>query len=100
MEWAGEFNNFTQAIERLKVVVPATLVLRVGLGHDPDATLKAAGGKYIQRSSLTGSCTAKQGAALDLTYQVRLRSAADLLPLVADLNRAESVQNVEVRVEE
>ena len=41
--------------------------------------------------------SAWQGAAIDLTYRVRLRPASTPSALVAALNRLEGVQNVELR---
>jgi hypothetical protein len=41
--------------------------------------------------------TARQGAALDLTYAVRLRRGEAAVPLVAELNALDGVQSVELR---
>ena len=45
------------------------------------------------------SATARQGAAIEVTYEVRLRRDDDALALVAELNALEGVQNVELRRE-
>ena len=39
--------------------------------------------------------TARQGAAIDLTYSARLRAGASVVALVAEVNRTEGVQGVE-----
>ena len=73
----------------------ATLVVRFGLGPDPQAALAATLAKHLRSFRLVGTATARQGAALDLTYAVALRPAATALALIADLNRVEGVQGVE-----
>lgn len=88
MRWVAAANN---------VPGPATLTVRVGLGTDPEAAVERAFGTHLTSFHLVGTGTAKQGAALELTYQVRLRSPAAAVPLVADLNRVEGVQGVELR---
>jgi hypothetical protein len=46
---------------------------------------------------LIGTGTARQGAALELTYDCRLRDPDKAFALVAELNRVEGVQGVELR---
>ena len=75
----------------------ATLAVRLGTGFDPDAVLGPVFAKHLAHARLTGVATAKQGAALELTYAVRLRDPAATVPLVAELNRTEGVQGVELR---
>jgi hypothetical protein len=74
-----------------------TLTVRVGVGHNPDGLLREAFGKHMARSRLTATATARQGAALDLTYGVRLRREDGAVALVAELNGVEGIQNVELR---
>jgi len=76
---------------------PATLTVRIGLGLDPDTLLGDVLRKHLTEIDLVGTGTAKQGAALELTYEVRLRDSAKSFALVADLNRIEGVQGVELR---
>jgi len=73
------------------------LSVRIGLGLDPDALLGATLDRHLSEFALVSTDTAKQGAALELTYQVRLRDAGKAFVLVADLNRVEGVQGVELR---
>lgn len=52
---------------------------------------------HFSDSRLVASATARQGAALDLCYQVRLRRQAGAIDLVTELNRCEGIQEVEFR---
>jgi hypothetical protein len=74
-----------------------TLALRVGTGHDPEALVREPFGKHLQRWRLLAMATARQGAALDLTYAVRLRRDDAAVAFVAELNGLEGVQSVELR---
>jgi hypothetical protein len=74
-----------------------SLVLRIGVGHSPDALLHEPFTKHLERWHLATTATARQGAALDLTYGVRLRREDAAVALVAELNGREGVQNVELR---
>jgi hypothetical protein len=53
--------------------------------------------RHLESFRLSGVETAKQGAALDLKYQVQLRSVQSMTALVTELNQVEGVQGVEVR---
>lgn len=72
------------------------LTIRIGLGSEPEKLLSPTLGLYLSDFQLVGSATAKQGAALELTYRVRLRHKGAIYPLVADLNRIEGVQAVDL----
>jgi len=74
-----------------------TLTVRVGLGHDPDELLTPVLGKHFDDIRLVAAGTARQGAALEVTYTVRLRGPGTAVALVAELNRIEGVQGVELR---
>lgn len=77
---------------------PVGLVtIRIALGSDPTTLLVATLQKYGDRIRLSGTATAKQGTALELTYDIRLTALDVALPLIAELNRVEGVQNVEWR---
>jgi hypothetical protein len=76
---------------------PTTLVVRISLGFDPDVLLAGAFAQHLTEARMTGTATARQGAALELTYRVRLRNGGGSFALVADLNRIEGVQGVELR---
>jgi hypothetical protein len=74
-----------------------TLTVRVGTGHNPDVLLREPFGKHLVRSHLTAMMTARQGAAFDVTYAVRLRREDGAVALAAELNGLEGVQAVELR---
>lgn len=74
-----------------------TLKLRVGIGHSPDDLLRGLFAKHLEGADLLSVATARQGAAFDLSYAVRLRNAEGALALIAELNGLESVQDVELR---
>jgi uncharacterized membrane protein YhiD involved in acid resistance len=73
------------------------LTLRVGLGNDPEALARETFAKHLEGWRLLATATARQGAALDLTYAVALRSPGAAVGLVAELTRLEGVQSVELR---
>jgi uncharacterized membrane protein YhiD involved in acid resistance len=74
-----------------------SLKVRIGVGIDPEALLSAAFGQHLERSLLLSLATARQGAAFDLTYAVRLRSEEAAVAVVSALNGLEGVQEVELR---
>src|SRR5207248_1621855 len=80
--------------------VPAregVLVVRLGAGFAPEKAVDGVLARHLERARLVGAATARQGAALELTYQVRWKDGAALVPLVQALNQQEGVQGVEVR---
>jgi hypothetical protein len=73
------------------------LTIRVGAGHDPDALLRKVFDTHSSHWRLIAAVTARQGAAIDLSYALRLRREGADIALVTDLNRLEGVQSVELR---
>ena len=73
------------------------LTLRVGLGGDPEALWRDIFAKHLLRCQLRAMATARQGAALDVTYAIQLRDDLAALALIRDLNRCEGMQNAELR---
>jgi hypothetical protein len=71
------------------------LSLRVGLGHDLDKLLGDTLCVHLQERELMSIGTARQGVALDVTYQTRLRPDGSADELVKSLNRIEGVQSVQ-----
>lgn len=76
-----------------------TLSVRVGVGQRPDVLLRDVFARHLEQCRLLATATARQGAAIEVTYEVRLRRDDDALALVAELNGLEGVQNVELRRE-
>src|SRR5688572_29923831 len=54
-----------------------TLQVRLGIGRDPAALLRDIFDKHLAHAQLRATSTARQGAAIELTYAVGLREAAD-----------------------
>ncbi len=73
------------------------LSVRIGLGHDPDTLLGAVFDRYFSHRRLTASCTARQGAAMEVAYTAVLKDAKASYRFVTELNQIEGVQNVELR---
>jgi len=74
----------------------STLSLRIGLGEGVRTAAEGLLAGAVEQLELTSAATAKQGAALNLTYQVRLRPECSPASLVADLKRLEGVESVEL----
>ena len=75
------------------------LRIRVALGSAASGAWDNILAAHLDSSRLVSSATARQGAALDLSYQVRLRRNAGAVELVTELNRCEGIQEVEFRQE-
>ena len=73
-----------------------SLLVRIGAGDDPRAALEPALNNHLATVRLVRTATARQGAAFELTYHVRLRDAGDLLALVKEANAVKGVQHVEL----
>lgn len=82
----------------LGAVRPAfVLSLRVALGHDLEPWLGDTLNAHLQERELVSVATAKQGVALDVTYEARLRPTGLPDELVRALNRLEGVLNVQLQ---
>jgi uncharacterized membrane protein YhiD involved in acid resistance len=73
------------------------LTVRIGAGHDPEQLLREPFGKHLEWARLLATATSRQGAALDLSYSVRLVREEAAVLLTTDLNGREGVQSVELR---
>jgi hypothetical protein len=73
------------------------LTVRVGVGHHPESLLQTCFGRHLCSSRLVTTTTARQGAALELIYQVRLQREDSAIALVEELNKVEGIQNVDLR---
>ena len=73
------------------------LTMRIGLGRDPESLFHSSFDTHLQRWSLKTTTTVKHGAALSLTYAVRLHSGQSAIPLVTELNSLEGVQDIELK---
>jgi hypothetical protein len=77
----------------------ATLLVRLGVGRDPGVLLRPALANHTVQNRVSAAVTARQGAALDVTYVVRLRDPNGAVALVGELNQLEGVLSAELRVE-
>ncbi|MBL8795454.1 MAG: DUF4956 domain-containing protein [Planctomycetia bacterium] len=73
------------------------LVLRCAAGRPADNSLEKVLDQYVAAHRLTGLATVRGGSALEVTYTIRMRGADQTFGLVADLNRLEGVQGVEIK---
>lgn len=73
------------------------LEIRVGAGRDPEELLAGVLREQLQSWKLASIVSARQGAALDLMYRVRLRPEASALGMVKAIAGLEGVQNVELK---
>lgn len=71
------------------------LMVRVGIGADPNGPVAEAIRLHTSDFRLVAIGTARQGAALDLTYMIRLLETSSPIALSGELNRIEGVQAVE-----
>jgi Domain of unknown function (DUF4956) len=81
------------------ILSESTLALRM----TPEDSVKAAIEQILavstERFDLTAVGTARQGAALDLTYRIRLRAGSSPSALVAELHALAGVESVDLRRE-
>lgn len=73
------------------------VTVRLGTGAFSPEPLEAALALRSEAPRLLSIATARQGAAFERTYAVRLRRPEDAPALVEDLNRVQGVQAVELR---
>ena len=72
------------------------LVIRLGVGHDA-AGFDEVFARFLASWDLVSLTTTRQGAAIDLGYTAHFRDPVQAPALVAELNRREGVQNVELQ---
>jgi hypothetical protein len=76
-----------------------TLTVRLGLGYDPPQTLGGLFADWLERYELSELATARQGSALDVTYDISLRPGRTPADLVKILSQVEGVQHLELKRE-
>ena len=77
--------------------IAATLTAKFALDAKPDELMAALFAKHGITGDVCAAGSAKQGAAVELKYRVRLASAAVIAAVVAELNRTEGIQGVELK---
>ena len=75
----------------------ATLTVKFALAANAEELIAAVFAKHGVTGDLCGAGSAKQGAATELKYKVRLPTPAAIAAVAADLHRTEGVQGVEVK---
>ncbi len=75
----------------------ATLTVKFALTAKPEEVIAAVFARHGVTGDLSGAGSAKQGAAVELKYKVRLPTPAAIAAVAADLHRTEGVQGVEVK---
>lgn len=76
----------------------AIIEIRQALGEGVVANVGRVIEKYAVHYKIERTSTSKQGAALDVVYQVQLKDSDLLLPFVSELNRTDGVQTVDGRL--
>ncbi|MGQ0626600.1 MAG: DUF4956 domain-containing protein [Phycisphaerales bacterium] len=79
---------------------PCELAVRIGLGQGGQEGVERALGEAHASATLQAVESARQGAALELTYRVVLNSPGAMVPLIAALNALPGVQSARLRNEE
>ncbi len=73
------------------------LSVRVGIGRSAETVLREPLATYCSRWSLQSGSTSQKGAAVELTYLIRLRPGISPADMIDALNRLDGVQSVELR---
>ena len=73
-----------------------SLKVRLGPVANPEELMAAILPKWFDRVALMATCTSKQGAAVDLTYEVMPRRDATPADAIAGLRAVEGVQGVDL----
>jgi uncharacterized membrane protein YhiD involved in acid resistance len=86
------FQRFT-----FKAQAEWTLHLRVSTGTGAESAWETLFAKHCSQAHLQSTATVRQGAAVDLTYKVELKSGVTPLQFLNEVNRLEGVQNLELK---
>ena len=73
------------------------LVLRLAAARPPDELVRATLDRHLGGARLVGLATARAGAALDVSYTVRLPAPEVAVALLSELSRIDGVQGVELK---
>jgi uncharacterized membrane protein YhiD involved in acid resistance len=75
------------------------LRVKLGIGENSDGALDRLFNKHLNAYRLQTTTTARQGAALELSYSTQLRPGCSPTELVRELNQLEGVQAVNLSIE-
>ena len=73
------------------------LLLRVSAGFGSDTPWQSLFAKHCDQAQLQSTATARQGAAVELTYKLRLKPGVTPLQFLNEMNRLEGIQNLELK---
>src|SRR6516162_7466694 len=73
------------------------LQLRVSAGFGSDTPWQSLFAKHCDQAQLQSTATARQGAAVELTYKLRLKPSVTPLQFLNEMNRLEGIQNLELK---
>jgi hypothetical protein len=73
-----------------------TLTVRVGIGHDVNAVVEETFSTYATAWRIQSLSTSKQGLAVDVTYDLSMRSIDRIEAFVKALNHLEGVQSIQL----
>ena len=90
----------TRPTQRSGSLPTLALTIRMGLGDKTAKAVEPILDEYLVERRLLQMSTAKQGIALDATYEVQLRDGHPVDGLVKALNLAEGVQSVDIATRE
>jgi len=90
----------TRPTQRSGSLPTLVLTIRMGLGDKTAKAVEPILDEYLVERRLLQMSTAKQGIALDATYEVQLRDGHPVDGLVKALNLAEGVQSVDIATRE
>jgi hypothetical protein len=90
----------TRPTQRSGSLPTLALTIRMGLGDKTTKAVEPILDEYLVERRLLQMSTAKQGIALDATYEVQLRDGRAVDGLIKALNLAEGVQSVDVATRE
>jgi uncharacterized membrane protein YhiD involved in acid resistance len=74
---------------------PTQLKIRIGLANGAMEKVEETLRRITDTWKLVGTSTAKQGAAIDVAYQVRLKPSTQAVEMIKEFNKIEGVQEVE-----
>jgi uncharacterized membrane protein YhiD involved in acid resistance len=77
--------------------LPTALTVRLALGKDEAAVVGPVLDTFVTTRRVVGVSTARQGAALEVSYRLALKDPERAQALVAALNAVEGVQGVDLR---
>lgn len=81
----------------LQLQVEWTLQLRVSTGAGAESPWETLFARHCVHAHLQNTATARQGAALELTYKLRLKPGVTPLQFLNEMNRLEGIQNLELK---